>query len=137
MIEERLSPEVFEEQWYAAKMEENNEQVDFLSKTRDETALYASPFSYTRLIVDLSQEPNRCNTNCDGAVIPLDYACLEYVTHQENAVIYLEAPRPFEKGATGSVEQTGTVPYLPIEKIKENTERPFAKWEMLAEGGAE
>ena len=64
MIEERLSPEAFEEVVESSgaenKLEENNEIVSRFSfqDLRDETALIKS-LQFTRLIVDLSKEPNR------------------------------------------------------------------------------
>lgn len=140
MIEERLSPEAFEEVVESSgsenKLEENNEIVSRFSvqDLRDQTALIKA-LQFTRLIVDLSKEPNRyTQIAVISASIPqINRVASEYVTHQENGYI-LKHLSDFEKGAAyhylGQLNNWSRSLIYSIEKIKENTgDRLVQKWE--------
>ncbi len=99
------------------------------------------PFSL-RLIVDLS-EPNRY-TQIAGisAGIPQINRVVWKVCDPPRKWLYLEKHlSDFEKGAYyyfGTVEQLEPFHIYSIERLRENTERPFgAKMGKLVEGGAE
>ena len=83
------------------KLEENNEIVSRFSfqDLRDETALIKS-LQFTRLIVDLSKEPNRYTqiAGISAGIPQINRVASEYVTHQENGYI-LKHLSDFEKGA--------------------------------------
>ena len=139
MIEERLSPEAFEEVVESSgaenKLEENNEIVSRFSfqDLRDETALIKS-LQFTRLIVDLSKEPNRYTqiAGISAGIPQINRVASEYVTHQENGYI-LKHLSDFEKGAyyyLGQLNNWNRSLIYSIEKIKENTgDRLVQKWE--------
>ena len=139
MIEERLSPEVFEEVVESSgaenKLEENNEIVSRFSfqDLRDETALIKA-LQFTRLIVDLSKEPNRYTqiAGISAGIPQINRVASEYVTHQENGYI-LKHLSDFEKGAyyyLGQLNNWNRSLIYSIEKIKENTgDRLVQKWE--------
>lgn len=139
MIEERLSPDAFEEVVESSgaenKLEENNEIVSRFSfqDLRDETALIKS-LQFTRLIVDLSKEPNRYTqiAGISAGIPQINRVASEYVTHQENGYI-LKHLSDFEKGAyyyLGQLNNWNRSLIYSIEKIKENTgDRLVQKWE--------
>lgn len=139
MIEERLSPDVFEEVVESSgaenKLEENNEIVSRFSfqDLRDETALIKA-LQFTRLIVDLSKEPNRYTqiAGISAGIPQINRVASEYVTHQENGYI-LKHLSDFEKGAyyyLGQLNNWNRSLIYSIEKIKENTgDRLVQKWE--------
>ena len=83
------------------KLEENNEIVSRFSfqDLRDETALIKA-LQFTRLIVDLSKEPNRYTqiAGISAGIPQINRVASEYVTHQENGYI-LKHLSDFEKGA--------------------------------------
>ena len=139
MIEERLSPDAFEEVVESSgaenKLEENNEIVSRFSfqDLRDETALIKA-LQFTRLIVDLSKEPNRYTqiAGISAGIPQINRVASEYVTHQENGYI-LKHLSDFEKGAyyyLGQLNNWNRSLIYSIEKIKENTgDRLVQKWE--------
>ena len=139
MIDERFSSEVFEEVVESSgaenRLEENNEIISRFSfqDLRDETALIKS-LQFTRLIVDLSKEPNRYTqiAGISAGIPQINRVASEYVTHQENGYI-LKHLSDFEKGAyyyLGQLNNWNRSLIYSIEKIKENTgDRLVQKWE--------
>ena len=89
---------------------------------------------FTRLIVDLSKEPNRYTqiAGISAGIPQINRVASEYVTHQENGYI-LKHLSDFEKGAyyyLGQLNNWNRSLIYSIEKIKENTgDRLVQKWE--------
>lgn len=140
MIRERFLLTDFQEQsedqsGAENRLEENLKPVyryDFIN-LQDETSLIKE-LEYTRLIVDLSEEPNLYTqiAGVSAGIPQINAQASEYVTHLENGYIVSH----FEELHKGADHFLGQLKYWnqalidSVEKIKENTgDRLIEKWE--------